>query len=103
ERLCPPIVGSGTTLGKLRRDVAEVTGLRGAKVIASASHDTGAAVAGIPSSGEDWAFISSGTWSLFGPGIAKPCITKEGLAANFTNEGRAGGGIRHLKNVIGLW
>jgi rhamnulokinase len=60
-------------------------------------------VAGIPSSGDDWAFISSGTWSLLGTVIPTPCITKEGLAANFTNEGGAGGGIRYLKNVIGLW
>jgi len=103
DRLCPAVVPSGTKLGKLRRDVAEATGLRRAQVIASASHDTGAAVAGIPSSGDDWAFISSGTWSLLGTMVPKPCITNEGAAANFTNEGGAGGGIRYLKNVIGLW
>lgn len=103
ERLCPAVVPSGTKLGKLRKEVAEVTGLRNTQIIASASHDTGAAVAGIPSSGEDWAFISSGTWSLIGTVLPKPCITKEGCAANLTNEGGAGGGIRYLKNVIGLW
>jgi rhamnulokinase len=103
ERLCPTVVSSGTRLGRLRRDVAEATGLRRAQVIASASHDTGAAVAGIPSAGDDWAFISSGTWSLLGTVIPRPCITAEGCAENFTNEGGAGGGIRYFKNVIGLW
>jgi rhamnulokinase len=102
-RLCPPVVASGTKLGKLRKDVAEATGLRNTQVIATASHDTGAAVAGIPSTGEDWAFISSGTWSLIGTVLPKPCITQEGAAANLTNEGGAGGGIRYLKNVVGLW
>lgn len=103
KRLFPTVVPSGTKLGMLRREVAEATGLRNTRVLASASHDTGAAVAGIPSSGEDWAFISSGTWSLLGTMLPEPCITAEGRKANFTNEGGAGGGIRYLKNVIGLW
>lgn len=101
--LCPPVVPSGTKLGKLRKDVAEFTGLRNTQVIATASHDTGAAVAGIPATGNDWAFISSGTWSLIGTMLSKPCITKEGCEANLTNEGGAGGGIRYLRNVVGLW
>lgn len=103
RRVFPPVVASGTKLGKLRRDVAEATGLKDTHVIASASHDTGAAVAGIPSSGDNWAFISSGTWSLIGTMLKKPCITPEGFRANITNEGAAGGGIRFLKNVVGLW
>lgn len=102
-RVFPRVVASGTKLGKLRRDVAEATGLKNTQVIATASHDTGAAVAGIPSWGDDWAFISSGTWSLIGTMLDRPCITAEGLDANFTNEGGAGGGIRYLKNLVGLW
>lgn len=102
-RLCPPVVASGAKLGKLRKDVAELVGLPNTQVVASASHDTGAAVAGIPATGDDWAFISSGTWSLIGTVLPKPCITQEGREANLTNEGGAGGGIRFLKNVVGLW
>lgn len=102
-RWFPPVVASGATLGRLRPEVAEATGLKRCPVIASASHDTGAAVAGIPASGEDWAFISSGTWSLIGTVLPKPCISREGGAANLANEGGAGGGIRYLKNVVGLW
>lgn len=102
-RVFPRVVASGTKLGRLRRDVAEATGLKNTQVIATASHDTGAAVAGIPSWGDDWAFISSGTWSLIGTMLDRPCITAEGLEANFTNEGGAGGGIRYLKNLVGLW
>lgn len=100
----PEIVASGTVLGPLSGAVAEETGLRGANVVASCSHDTGAAVAAVPAGeGDDWAYLSSGTWSLIGVELRAPLINGDTGAANFTNEGGYGGTTRFLKNLVGLW
>ena len=72
-------------------------------MIVPAVHDTGSAVAGVPARGKDWAFISSGTWSLVGIEVDQPVISQESLAHNLTNEGGVGGTFRLLKNVMGLW
>jgi rhamnulokinase len=73
-------------------------------VIASATHDTASAVAAVPAPGKtNHAYISSGTWSLLGCESPEPIITDRSFAYNFTNEGAADGGIRLLKNIIGLW
>ncbi|MFZ4775367.1 MAG: rhamnulokinase [Terrimicrobiaceae bacterium] len=100
----PEIVPSATVLGPLTEEVAAETGLRGAKVVATCSHDTGAAVAAVPAgAGEDWAYLSSGTWSLIGVELPAPLINDATRAANFTNEGGYGGTTRFLKNIVGLW
>jgi len=99
----PPIVPSGTRLGPLRADLARDSGLAGAQVVASCSHDTGAAVAAVPGAGDDWAYLSSGTWSLMGVELSTPVITDAVREANFTNEIGFGGSVRFLKNIIGLW
>ncbi|MBS1788815.1 MAG: rhamnulokinase [Acidobacteria bacterium] len=96
------IVAAGTELGKLRPDVAEEVHLHGVRVITTATHDTGSAVAGAPLQ-EGWAYISSGTWSLVGVELSKPLINADAAHENFTNEGGAFGTIRFLKNVMGLW
>ncbi len=105
ERLFPEIVPSGTPLGALSGEVAEETGLRGAKVIATCSHDTGCAVAATPAEeeGEDWAYLSSGTWSLLGVELLEPLIDEKARAANFTNEAGLGGTTRFLQSTAGLW
>jgi rhamnulokinase len=104
ERLFPPIVPSGTALGPLLPEVCEEVGLSPAvKVVATCSHDTGAAVAGIPAKGTDWAYLSSGTWSLIGVELPSPLISSEARELNFTNEAGFGGTTRFLKNIIGLW
>ncbi len=97
------IVQPGTVLGPLHHNVADDTGLQGTKVVTPATHDTAAAVAGVPAQGEAWAYISSGTWSLMGVEIAEPQVNEETLAANFTNEGGVAGTVRLLKNIMGLW
>ena len=97
------IVQPGFRLGLLRQSIAEETGLGGIGVSVVASHDTGSAIAAIPAEGEDWAYISSGTWSLMGVEIGVPIITEDALAANFTNEGGVEGTFRFLKNIMGLW
>jgi rhamnulokinase len=104
KKILQEVLEPGTVLGPLLADVAEETGLLGIiPVIATASHDTGAAVAAVPASGKNWAYISSGTWSLVGVEERVPIITKEALDRNFTNEGGVAGTIRFLKNVTGLW
>jgi rhamnulokinase len=103
ERLFPEIVPSGTILGPLEPDVAEATGLSGVQVVATCSHDTGAAVAAVPAEGNDWAFLSSGTWSLIGVELPAPLINDAVRQANFTNEAGHGGTTRFLKNISGLW
>lgn len=100
----PQIVPSGTKLGPLQPEIADETGLRGVDVVATCSHDTGAAVAAVPAAeGQDWAFLSSGTWSLIGVELDSPLLTDEARELNFTNEGGFGGTTRFLKNIVGLW
>ena len=98
----PEVVEPGTILGPLLPGVAEAAGIKAAKCIAVACHDTGAAVAAIRMR-PDSAYISSGTWSLLGGEIAAPVLTSAARDRNFTNEGGVGGTIRLLKNIMGLW
>jgi rhamnulokinase len=97
------IVPPGTVLGPLSSDVAQEAGLGPIPVISTASHDTAAAVAAVPAEGEEWAYISSGTWSLMGVEKRAPLITEQSAALNLTNEGGVGGTFRVLKNITGLW
>lgn len=104
QRSClPELVPPGSELGNVRPAVTAQSTLAGTKLIAPSCHDTGSAVAGIPVEGEDWAFISSGTWSIVGTVLPEPCITQASLAENFSNEGGLEGQIRFLKNVNGMW
>jgi rhamnulokinase len=99
----PEIVPPGSVLGTIHSTVASDPQLVGAKLIAPSCHDTGSAVAGIPAEGKNWAFISSGTWSIVGTVLPEPCITQTALRENFSNEGGLEGQIRFLKNVNGMW
>jgi rhamnulokinase len=99
----PPIVPPGTTLGRLRPELADAVGLKSAKVVAPACHDTASAVAAIPYPHDRLAFISSGTWSLVGTVLRRPLISELGFQLNITNEGGVADTIRFLRNVIGLW
>ena len=102
ELMCE-IIQPGTIIGKLKADLEESTGIRDVLVTAVASHDTGSAIAAIPSEGDDWAYISSGTWSLMGMEVDQPIINESALHYNFTNEGGVGQTFRFLKNIMGLW
>ena len=103
ESLFPKIVPSGTRLGPLTPEICAETGLSEIDVIATCAHDTGAAVAAVPAEGDDWAYLSSGTWSLIGVELPAPLLTDAARAHNFTNEVGFGGTSRFLKNIIGLW
>ena len=100
------VVPPGTKLGKLREEIAERTGLKRIDVIAPPTHDTASAVAAVPTERTgraDWAYISSGTWSLMGLEVPNAVLTDRALQLNVTNEGGIDGTYRLLKNIMGLW
>lgn len=102
----PQVVQPGTNLGKLRQEVADRCRIPRLDVIAPATHDTGAAVAAIPTDKTGtarWAYISSGTWSLMGLELPEPVLSPRALELNVTNEGGIDGTYRLLKNIMGLW
>lgn len=105
-RLFPKIVPPGTTLGKIRPGLAERTGLGSINIVAPPSHDTASAVAGVPAMNTgkaNWAYLSSGTWSLMGVEVQKASLSPRTLELNLTNEGGLDGTYRLLKNIMGLW
>ena len=99
----PVLVEPGTDLGEVSGRFAELRGFRGARVIAPACHDTASAIAGIPALGDDWAYISSGTWSLVGTTMPKPVNTPEAASDGFTNLAAGGGEYLFHVNVNGMW
>jgi rhamnulokinase len=99
----PPLVPPGSDVGGLRKEFSALPAFRNTKLIAPACHDTASAIAGIPAHGDDWAFISSGTWSLVGCVLDSACVSEAARSANFSNEGGVGGRIYFLKNVNGMW
>ena len=100
----PRIVAPGTVLGPARPEALPPGVERAPMVVASCSHDTGAAVAAVPARGDrPWAYISSGTWSLVGAELDRSVTTPAAREAGFTNESGLGGTIRFLKNRTGMW
>ena len=100
----PRIVSCGTVLGPLDASLVPSGVIEPPVVIASCSHDTAAAVAAVPASGErPWAFISSGTWSLIGEERAAPVLTRDAREAGFTNEAGLDATVRFLTNRAGMW
>ena len=105
-QMLPEVVSPGTKLGRLREDVARRAGLSRLDVVAPATHDTGAAIAAVPTErtgSANWAYISSGTWSLMGLELPHAVLTQRALELNVTNEGGIDGTYRLLKNIMGLW
>ncbi len=92
-RLFPEIVQPGTVIGAYE----------GIKVILPACHDTGSAVVAVPTTTENYAYLSSGTWSLLGLEVNAPIINDAAYEANLTNEGGVYGTFRLLKNITGMW
>ncbi|MBQ3223380.1 MAG: rhamnulokinase [Clostridia bacterium] len=94
---------SGAMRGQLLADIAEETGMSRIPLVAVGSHDTASAVAAVPAKEKNFAYISSGTWSLLGAEVTQPLCTKEVMELNYTNEGGICGTTRLLKNIMGLW
>lgn len=102
RHLMPDVVTAGTTIGTLRPALCRELGIAPLSVVAPGTHDTASAVAGTPLAA-DWAYISSGTWSLVGVERAAPLLSDEAAQANLTNEAGVFGRVRLLTNVMGLW
>ena len=101
--IMPEIVRTGTVAGKLKPELCEEFGCEAIDIIATGSHDTACAVAAVPAGAGNWAYISSGTWSLMGIETAGPVINEAAFKHSFTNEGGVLNTIRFLKNIMGLW
>ena len=97
------MVQPGTQIGVLTEEVQRMTGLGAVPVIAVAGHDTGSAVAAVPAQNKQFAYLSSGTWSLMGIETGKAIINERSYELNFTNEGGVEGTTRFLKNICGMW
>lgn len=102
-KAAPQLVATGTDVGALRTVGAAAPSLQRTRLIATACHDTASAVAAIALDGNDWAYISSGTWSLVGTLLEQPITSAEACAAGFTNQGAAGDRVCFHKNVNGMW
>jgi rhamnulokinase len=97
------MVMPGTIVGTLTEEVQRLTGLGAVPVVAVAGHDTASAVAAVPAKDEQFAYLSSGTWSLMGIETREPIISDLSFERNFTNEGGIEGTTRFLKNICGMW
>lgn len=103
ESLFAPLTEPGTQLGNLSKEICEECGVESVPVISVCGHDTQSAITAVPCESGDFAFLSSGTWSLFGTELQKPIVNETSLKINITNEGGFGGTTGFLKNIIGLW
>ena len=98
-----PMTNPAVEIGRLTEEVQKMTGLGDVPVIAVAGHDTGSAVAAVPARNENFAYLSSGTWSLMGIETKDAIINELSYERNFTNEGGIEGTTRFLKNICGMW
>jgi sugar (pentulose or hexulose) kinase len=101
--IMPDIVRPGTVVGQLTAGIAKKIGSDPIPVIAVASHDTASAVVAVPAGDNNWAYLSSGTWSLCGVEVPEAIINDKSFEYSFTNEGGVENTIRLLKNIMGLW
>ena len=99
------VVLPGTVLGKLLPAEAEELGAGNDVVVTAVNcHDTASAVAAVPAvNGGNFAYLSSGTWSLLGIETAEPVINELSFNHDITNSGGRDGSFAYLKNIMGLW
>jgi rhamnulokinase len=103
QAAAPTLVPPGTIVGSLTGAHINLRALEGVELIAPACHDTASAIASIPDSGDDWVYISSGTWSLVGTLLNQPIIGEQSTALDFNNMGAVGGRICFHKGVNAMW
>ena len=103
ERILCNIVPAGSKTGMLRPELCQELGVESVPVISVCGHDTQSAITAIPSEKKDFAFISSGTWSLFGTELDAPVVNEKAKKLNVTNEGGYDYTTAFLKNICGLW
>ena len=102
EKIFTPLQKPGTILGGLSDEVKAEIGYD-CQVVMVTSHGTASAVLAVPSKTADFAYISSGTWSLLGVELENAICNEQSREANFTNEGGYDYKYRFLKNIMGLW
>ena len=102
-KIMPKVIMPGAVVANLTSSVAREIGCAKIPVIAVGSHDTASAVLGVPASGDKWAYLSSGTWSLMGVELPSAIVNDKTFQYEFTNEGGVENTIRLLKNIMGLW
>ncbi len=102
-KIMPKVIRPGVVIANLTSSVAKEIGCGSIPVIAVGSHDTASAVLGVPASGDKWAYLSSGTWSLMGVELCSAIVNDKTFQYEFTNEGGVENTIRLLKNIMGLW
>lgn len=103
DSIMQAIVMPGKVIGKVSESIMKECGIGAIPVVAVAGHDTGSAVAAVPAEDENFAYLSSGTWSLMGIEVKEPIINNQTFELNFTNEGGVEGTTRFLKNITGMW
>ena len=96
------LVEPGTVLGPIQQSIANKLGLGEIPVVSTCGHDTSAVVTSVPASGDKWAFLSCGTWSIVGKTCERPIATKEAFEKGFCNEYTLGSWFV-CKNILGLW
>ncbi len=101
--ILPKIVPPGTVVGQLGAKVGVELGCGPIPVITVGAHDPASAVAAVPAQEGNWAYLSSGTWSLMGVEIPEAIVSDKTFEYEFTNEGGVESTIRLLKNIMGLW
>ncbi|MCK4423142.1 MAG: rhamnulokinase, partial [Candidatus Omnitrophica bacterium] len=101
--IMPDVIPAGTVAADLKQELADEFRCEPIPIIAVGSHDTASAVAAVPAKEDNWAYLSSGTWSLMGVEIPKAIINDKTFEYSFTNEGGVQDTIRLLKNIMGLW
>jgi len=103
SKLFPPLVSAGKELGPLRPEIVKSTALDDALVVTTCSHETAAALAGLPIvPGESWAYLRVGSWATMGTEVARPIITEKSSSLGFSNEPGYGGSVRFSKQTVGL-
>jgi rhamnulokinase len=102
-KILPDIVEPGTIVGQMSAELQKELDCGPVPVIAIGSHDTASAIVGVPAGDGNWAYLSSGTWSLMGVELPKAIVNDKTFEYEFTNEGGVENTIRLLKNIMGLW
>ena len=103
KRIFCPLIHPGEVYGTLKQELCDEFRIEPVPVYACCSHDTASAVLAVPSTDEHFAFLSCGTWTLFGTELKRPIVTEEAMKMGLTNEGGYGGTTTLLKNIMGLW
>ncbi|WP_324760768.1 rhamnulokinase [Haloarcula sp. GH36] len=99
--ILPPLEEPGQRLGPIADDVAQrVPGAP--ELVTPASHDTAAAVAGLPLDGNA-AFLNTGSWFILGVERDEPIRSDAGFEHAVSNELGVDGTVRLLQNVNGFF